>query len=195
MGEYRVEVKVKNNLIYSKITKMGYDSIPVFCKEKDVSYSCVVKLIAMTLSPLNKKNDFIPTVYKLCDIFLCSPEDLFTQTQLDTIVEKSTFVKIVKEAELAFFLETTQDTPSLEDMVDQGNKIKRLGESLKKNLTSRENEVIKLRFGLSGCGEHTLEDAANAMGVTRERIRQLEAKALRKLRNPYHAGRYIETGI
>jgi RNA polymerase primary sigma factor len=51
-------------------------------------------------------------------------------------------------------------------------------------LTSREKRVIELRFGLHGGRERTLEEVGQEFGVTRERIRQIEAKALRKLRHP-----------
>ncbi|HMF00270.1 MAG TPA: sigma factor-like helix-turn-helix DNA-binding protein, partial [Terriglobia bacterium] len=51
-------------------------------------------------------------------------------------------------------------------------------------LTPREERVIKMRFGLEDGTERTLEEVGRAFGVTRERIRQIEAKALRKLRHP-----------
>jgi RNA polymerase primary sigma factor len=51
-------------------------------------------------------------------------------------------------------------------------------------LTPREAKVIKMRFGLEDGSEHTLEEVGRHFGVTRERIRQIEAKALRKLRHP-----------
>jgi RNA polymerase primary sigma factor len=51
-------------------------------------------------------------------------------------------------------------------------------------LTDREREVLEMRFGLNDGKDHTLEEVGKSFGVTRERIRQIEAKALRKLRHP-----------
>jgi RNA polymerase primary sigma factor len=56
--------------------------------------------------------------------------------------------------------------------------------SLLSSLTSREEKIIKMRFGLEDGSEHTLEEVGKIFAVTRERIRQIEAKALRKLRHP-----------
>ncbi|GAC1655923.1 MAG: RNA polymerase sigma factor RpoD [Acidobacteriaceae bacterium] len=53
-----------------------------------------------------------------------------------------------------------------------------------RSLTQREERVIKMRFGLEDGSEHTLEEVGQSFQVTRERIRQIEAKALRKLRHP-----------
>ena len=53
-----------------------------------------------------------------------------------------------------------------------------------KTLTPREERVIKMRFGVGEGSEHTLEEVGQSFAVTRERIRQIEAKALRKLRHP-----------
>ena len=51
-------------------------------------------------------------------------------------------------------------------------------------LTEREQKILKLRFGLEDGKNHTLEEVGQEFMVTRERIRQIEAKALRKLRHP-----------
>ena len=59
-------------------------------------------------------------------------------------------------------------------------------ESVLKTLTPREEKVIKMRFGVGDGSERTLEEVGQSLGVTRERIRQIEAKALHKLR---HASR------
>jgi RNA polymerase primary sigma factor len=51
-------------------------------------------------------------------------------------------------------------------------------------LTPREQRILRMRFGIGGTAEHTLEEVGKVFGVTRERIRQIEAKALAKLRHP-----------
>jgi RNA polymerase primary sigma factor len=51
-------------------------------------------------------------------------------------------------------------------------------------LTPREERILRMRFGIGGMAEHTLEEVGQIFGVTRERIRQIEARALMKLRDP-----------
>ena len=66
-----------------------------------------------------------------------------------------------------------------------------------KTLSPREEKIIRLRFGLEDGSEHTLEEVGQNFAVTRERIRQIEAKALRKLRHPsrsYRLKTFLEEG-
>jgi RNA polymerase primary sigma factor len=56
--------------------------------------------------------------------------------------------------------------------------------SILDSLSAREREVLEMRFGLRDGESHTLEEVGHAFGVTRERVRQIESKALRKLRHP-----------
>jgi len=56
-------------------------------------------------------------------------------------------------------------------------------------LTPREERILRMRFGIGGMAEHTLEEVGQIFGVTRERIRQIEARALMKLRDPSQSGR------
>jgi RNA polymerase primary sigma factor len=62
--------------------------------------------------------------------------------------------------------------------------------SMLRKLTPREERIIKMRFGLDDGSEHTLEEVGQVFAVTRERIRQIEAKALRKLRHPSRSGQF-----
>jgi len=66
-----------------------------------------------------------------------------------------------------------------------------------KTLSPREEKIVKMRFGLQDGSEHTLEEVGQNFAVTRERIRQIEAKALRKLRHPSRSHRlrnFLENG-
>jgi len=67
--------------------------------------------------------------------------------------------------------------------------LKEMTEQVLNTLTPREERVIKMRFGLEDGTEHTLEEVGQNFAVTRERIRQIEAKALRKLRHPSRSRR------
>jgi RNA polymerase primary sigma factor len=67
--------------------------------------------------------------------------------------------------------------------------LKEMTEHVLNTLTPREERVIKMRFGLEDGTEHTLEEVGQNFAVTRERIRQIEAKALRKLRHPSRSRR------
>ena len=53
-----------------------------------------------------------------------------------------------------------------------------------KTLSPREEQILRMRFGVDDGTEHTLEEVGRAFNVTRERIRQIESKALRRLRHP-----------
>jgi RNA polymerase primary sigma factor len=58
-------------------------------------------------------------------------------------------------------------------------------------LTPREQRIIRMRFGIGDTQDHTLEEIGQVFGVTRERIRQIEAKALEKLRHPTRARKLV----
>ena len=87
------------------------------------------------------------------------------------------------------------DSPSPSESVSQTMLREQLFEVLK-TLTPREEQVLKLRFGLIDGRMRTLEDVGKIFNITRERIRQIEAKALRKLRHPSRSKRlkdYLDT--
>ena len=65
-------------------------------------------------------------------------------------------------------------------------------ENIIDSLTPRERRVLQLRFGLIDSNQRTLEEVGKRFGVTRERIRQIEAKALRKLRHPSRSKRLTD---
>ena len=86
------------------------------------------------------------------------------------------------DSHLGDFIEDRQVVSPAEAVINLNLKEKT--ESVLRTLTPREERIIKMRFGMSDGSEHTLEEVGQSFAVTRERIRQIEAKALRKLRHP-----------
>jgi RNA polymerase primary sigma factor len=116
--------------------------------------------------------------------------------------------KIMKISQVPFSLETPigeeenshlgdfiedKVIPSPPDTVIQINLREKIEEALE-NHTPREGTILRMRFGLGDGNEHTLEEVGQQFNVTRERIRQIEEKALRKLRQP-SSGRKLKSFI
>lgn len=86
------------------------------------------------------------------------------------------------DSEFGDFIED-QDTPSPVESATR-NLLEETIEEVLAELTPRQSHILRLRFGLGGGEPHTLEEIANKFGLSRERIRQLEKEALRRLRHP-----------
>ncbi len=87
-----------------------------------------------------------------------------------------------EDSHLGDFIEDKTAVSPIEAVI--GINLERQTEEVLKTLTPREERVLRLRFGIGDGCDHTLEEVGQQFDVTRERIRQIEAKALRKLRHP-----------
>jgi RNA polymerase primary sigma factor len=111
--------------------------------------------------------------------------------------------RVLKIAKEPISLETPigeEEDSSLGDFIEDKGAVSPLEEAIKGNLSAqtaevlaslspREEKVLRMRFGIGEKSDHTLEEVGQDFNVTRERIRQIEAKALRKLRHPSRAKR------
>ncbi len=123
-----------------------------------------------TSEEIAKKMDM--PVYKIRKIIKIAQEPISLETPIGE----------EEDSHLGDFIED-KVMPSPPETVININLREQIGEALK-SLTEREAKVLKMRFGLGDGNEHTLEEVGQQFKVTRERIRQIEAKALRKLKHP-----------
>ena len=90
-----------------------------------------------------------------------------------------------EDSHLGDFIEDTQEISPLDKAIMES--VREITRGVLSTLGDRENKVLRMRFGIDMNTDHTLEEVGKQFGVTRERIRQIEAKALRKLRHPNRA--------
>jgi RNA polymerase primary sigma factor len=128
-----------------------------------------------------------PTLEEISEATEIEPENLEEILEISR-VPMSLETPLGDEADscLGDFLEQG-DLPSPEDAAIS-QVLRDQIEDVLDTLTDRESRVLRLRFGLLGGRSHTLEEVGQEFGVTRERIRQIEAKALRKMREPSRSG-------
>ncbi len=123
-----------------------------------------------------------------------TPEELGERLEMDEVKVRKV-LKIAKEpismetpigddedSHLGDFIEDSTISSPVEDATAAG--LREATKDVLDNLTEREAKVLKMRFGIDMTTDHTLEEVGKQFDVTRERIRQIEAKALRKLRHP-----------
>jgi RNA polymerase sigma factor (sigma-70 family) len=155
-------------------------TVSELCRAAGTDNGSFGDVINLKRSPVNKKGEWIPCVLKVCEYLLVMPSELFSEEQILPLKTNKSFVDIGFEDISRVLADPTQD-PSLmledQDAVDTVSAV-----LMTHGISEREREIIKLRFGFEG-KEHTLQETADVFGVSKERIRQIEAKVLRKLRH------------
>jgi RNA polymerase primary sigma factor len=94
----------------------------------------------------------------------------------------------------------TADPETIELLIERGTaediyeaaEFKEIMQNVLDSLTRRERKILRLRFGIGMNHDHTLEEIGKIMDITRERVRQLEAKALRKMRYPSRSAQLVD---
>ncbi len=146
-------------------------------------------------------NKLIRTCRQLVQEFGREPVPEEIAERMDLPLEKVR--RVLKIAKEPISLETPigeEEDSSLGDFIEDKGAVSPLEEAIKGNLSAqtaevlaslspREEKVLRMRFGIGEKSDHTLEEVGQDFSVTRERIRQIEAKALRKLRHPSRAKR------
>lgn len=173
--EYRVKVSVTNNLLLRAIEGAGYKSQSDFARAIGCGTAYVNMLCGLRISPMTREGEFTKGANQVMEGLGACPTDLWTEEQLTMNLKKSSSWSVMGREELIVLM-GGEPTGLLEGVFKQELKTK-MAKALQ-TLTPKEQKLLALRFeeGLS------MEDTGKVFGCSRERIRQVEFRALRKIR-------------
>lgn len=192
MKDFEVTIGIRNNRIKERRMSLGMSQAQL-ATAVGIYTSNICSYETFHDSPVLKKIEsggpdtyiWKTSAQKLANFFDVKPEELWPEAL--KIIKKSKAV-IRVDAEEVYRLFATGDEeykqllPAQDELISNAELHNELIRMLK-TLTPHEQSVIELRFGLKSGDEHTLESVGFEFGVDKERIRQIEAKAFRKLRN------------
>jgi len=178
--DFNVVVKVRNNKLLTAMRAAGYDSVQSLSRATGI-YAIALYDYLNLKTPAMQGGEFNHKVKKLAEFLNVNPFDLFPFQFLEDSLQKNTIERDYDEAEVKCLIGTEETNPEVLAISSERDAV--LTEIIG-TLTPREERVIRMRFGLGGGDTYTYEEAGKVFGITRERIRQIEAKAIRKMKHP-----------
>ena len=144
------------------------------CRELQISQTQYSALERGAISPIGSGRQWITAAVRLSEYFGMSEDMLFP---------KYARLELMEPQKLTEVIDSRMHYDGMNSFVDSIGLAEKVRKVLS-TLTPREEKVLRMRFGIGEKSDHFLEEIAQDFGVQRERIRQIEAKALRKLRHP-----------
>jgi len=198
MKDFRIEVKIRNNRIFSRIMKR-WGSIPLCATCTGLTYVSLVDYIGFKLNPILSPNirytkafyteikglPWKNSAVKIADTLGCDVLDLWPDEYFREVRNNRYFFEANKEDMLDLPI-VDRKLLTAGSSVLEGFNVENINDVLS-TIKDRERRVLELRFGLNGRRAYSLREIGAFEGVSRERIRQIETRALRKLRHPSRA--------
>ena len=189
MNDYRVKITIRNERLLAAMEGMGYKSVAEFSRNQGLNGVKVNEIISGKKTPLDREGNPKELTKEILEILNLTIEKAFTEKQLKGF-KKHTFEVKIEEEKL---LQIISPAKNQEIKVIEQEVKSKLSEILS-TLTPREEKILRMRFGIGMNTDHTLEEVGRKFFVTRDRIRQIEARALRKLKHPSRSKQLMEAG-
>ena len=186
--DLRLEMRVKNNLLWSAIHDL-HPTVAAFCREHSLRHGEVGGFISFRCSPFKKDGTYCLQAQRVSEALGIALIELFPPQLYDRILKVGSF-KVVEvssfaalpaaiKKEIRLLPAPVEHSP---DVLCAESERREAIKAVLKTLTYREREIVKLRYGLGEDGRsYTLKEVASIFKLHRERIRQIEARAIRKL--------------
>lgn len=174
------EFAYRNKVLAQEI-EARYPSVREFCRIEKFDPEKLDDLLYCEVGPFTKTNRPTRIARRLLQTLDTTPDHLFPPWLYRSNHPEQLFSELSREATRKLkSLRDVQDPPANVDALLLKDKI----DQVLQTLTYREREIIKLRYGLGDGYTYTLEEVGRIFKVTRERVRMIEAKAVRKLQHP-----------
>ena len=182
MTDYRVQIKVRNARLLRAIERAGHQPGQIFAREVGISYTGhLLPYLNLKRTPFDENGDLRPCAEMLCVFLNRLPDELWSEEQRYPLLTNAAEIEL-SAANIHELLASPSDCADPLSLLEKKQAAQAV-DVLLDTLTPREAEILRLRHGIDG-EPMNLEEMAKAKGCSRERIRQIEAKALRKLRAP-----------
>jgi RNA polymerase sigma factor (sigma-70 family) len=191
--DYILQVRVKNGPMLRAMRGRGMNATRL-AKESGASYKSVLRYLALERSPIMKNGEWAPSVKLIATALCLPPFSLFPEQHLETALARSSGELEVSKEDVQLMLVGEHGAPQDPEQLMITDQLNTCLHQLLNTLPAREERCLRLRFGFVDGEAKTLDQVADDFKVTRERIRQVEARALRKLRHPARANRLKAVG-
>ena len=185
--DYRVKISVRNNKLLKAMSNAGVSSAAELSRLSGVGQTQIGEMIRLTAPAYGKDGSVRPPVADVCEFLGVLPEDIYPESELfHPLVKSSSYFEASLRELKSLSCESTPDT------ISQDESHGFIGRMVIDRLKGKEPEVISMRFGFDGSDGLPLSDIAKKLNVSIERVRQIEARALRRLRNTKPVKEYAE---
>lgn len=193
MTDYRVQIKVRNARLLRAIEQAGHQPGQIFAGAVGISYTGhLLPYLNLKRTPFDENGDLRPCAEMLCVFLNRLPDELWSEEQRYPLLTNAAEIEL-SAANIHELLASPSDCADPLSLLEKKQAAQAV-DALLDTLTPREAEVLRLRHGIDG-EPMNLEEMAKAKGCSRERIRQIEAKALRKLRAPARQTALMDTVV
>lgn len=185
MTDLTLQITVKNGRLLRAMRGAGFQSVAAFARACGVNNSLIGQYLALKLPPITDGGEWRKSAQQMADFLRCMPEDLFPQAFLRARLETNRVEREVSaDAAIGHMFGGARSIAYDPERSAIANEAQEVLREVLASLKPREAQVIMMRFGLDG-PEHTLDECGRKLGVQKERVRQIEAKALRLMRGQH----------
>jgi len=185
MKDYLITVTVKNNYLWEMMKQRGIATVAELHRLSGISYSQLSHLSNFAEPAINKDGSWKNSILRLADFFNTEPECLVPPQHVEEALEKNRSTMELSSWKLDGMLQKIELDENPIALIEHNEAIEKSTEQIlsKSKLNKREKDIIDRRFGLNGKERQTLSEVADHYDLSRERIRHIEMRVLRKMRD------------